>query len=254
MLRPALVCAGLVALSGCVTSMVDDAVAGAISAPASDVRARSGAVQMDPHVLMTRTAPPRPGDRDRAEALAERVRRAIEPFQDVRAAEAAGYRAFPPNPTRDIAVVHFVHRGLSEQEAERVDPDRPGALLYEWQGDRLRLLGAMFTAPAEADLAEMDARVPLSVTQWHLHQNVCVPRPLWDADAWGRRLASGAAVFGPESPIATEAACRREGGRFLPTVFGWMVHLNVFAHDPADVWNAMYGHEAHGGTDHGAGH
>ena len=250
-MRRLLLLAALLPLAGCAT-IVDTVVADAISAPAGDVRARAGSVEMDPHVLMTRLAPAQRGDRARAEALAARVRAAIAPFQSVAAAEAAGYRAFPPTPTRDIAVVHYVNTGLSGKEAERIDPDHPGALLYEWDGDRLRLLGAMFTAPAGADLAEMDRRVPLSVTQWHLHQNVCVPRPLWDGDAWARRLASGAPVFGPESPIATEAACARERGRFLPTVFGWMAHLNVYARDPADTFNAMYGHGEHGAMPGGA--
>ncbi len=100
-----------------------------------------------------------------------------------------------------------------------------------------------------------DARVPLSATRWHLHTNVCVPKPIWDGDAWARTLADGRPVFGPDSPIATEAGCDDVGGRFLPTVFGWMAHVNLFAEDPADVWNAMYGHEdehggAHGGSEH----
>ena len=243
----------LVALPGCAT-IVDNVIADAISAPAADVRALGGADPMpgDPHASMTRLTRVEPGDRARAERLLAETRRSIARYRDVEDAVADGYRPFPPTPPPDLQVVHYVHRGRSAAEQEQIDPDEPGALLYERDGQGgLRLLGAMYTAPVDAPLAELDARVPLSVTQWHLHQNVCVPRPIWDEAAWGRTLPSGEAAFGPESPTATEAACDRLGGRFLPTVFGWMAHLNVYAEDSGDVWNAMYGHDDHGGMDHG---
>ncbi len=242
-------------LPGC-ASIVDDAVAGAISADASEVRARSGAASMpgDPQTLMTRQTRAEPGDREHAERILREARQALRPFHDVAAARAAGYRSFPPNPGPELQVIHYVNSRIDEQDG--VDYSRPGSLLYERDGDGLRLLGAMVTAPVSADLDELDARVPLSVTQWHLHQNVCVPRPLWDEDAWARRLPDGTPAFGPGSPTATEAACDQLGGRFLPTVFGWMAHVNAFADDPADVWNAHYGHAdrsdpGHGGMDHG---
>ena len=244
--------AALVALSGCAT-IVDNVVADAISAPAADARALRGAYAMGPHASMTRLTPPEPGDRARAERLLAETRQSIARYRDVEDAVADGYEPFPAAPPPDLQVIHYVHRGRSADEQEAIDPDAPGSLLYERDGrGGLRLLGAMYTAPVGASLAELDARVPLSVTQWHLHQNVCVPRPIWDEEAWGRRLPSGEAAFGPESPTATEPACDRLGGRFLPTVFGWMAHLNVYAEDPDDVWNAMYGHDDHGGMDHGA--
>jgi hypothetical protein len=52
-------------------------------------------------------------------------------------------------------------------------------------------------------------------------------------------------VFGPRSPIATQAACDAVGGRFFPRLFGWMVHVNAFAGtDPAVVWGGE-GHDEH---------
>ena len=238
------------ALSGCAT-IVDDAVAGAISAPASEVRARSGAMPMpgDPQTLMTRVTAPESGDRQRADRILDAAREALRPYRDPAAAEAAGYRPFPPNPGPDLPVVHYVNTGINEEHG--VDYSRPGSILYERDASgRLRLLGAMYTAPVSADLAELDRRVPLSVTQWHLHQNVCVPRPLWDEAEWARADGRGRAVYGPGGTAVTEAACERVGGRFLPTVFGWMAHVNAYADDPADVWNAHYGHEE-SGMDHG---
>lgn len=49
-------------------------------------------------------------------------------------------------------------------------------------------------------------------------------------------------MFGPESPIDSKAACEAVGGRFLPAIFGWMVHVNAFAgSDLRDV----FGEEPH---------
>ena len=247
---PALLLAA-VAASGCAT-IVDDAVADAISAPAEDVRARDGAMPMpgDPQTLMTRLTAPERGDRQRAERILEEARRALRPYRDPAVAEAAGYRPFPPNPGPDLPVVHFVNTGIDEEHG--VDYARPGSILYERNArGELELLGAMYTAPVSADLDELDRRVPLSVTQWHLHQNVCVPRPLWDEEEWARTARDGRPLYGPGSPTVTESACDRIGGRFLPTVFGWMAHVNAYADDPADVWNAHYGHDDGG---HGTGH
>ena len=246
----AVLVAAPVALGGCAT-IVDDALTGAISAPAEDVRARSAAAPMpgDPQTLMTRPTRPEAGDRARAERLLRETREAILPYRDVAAAEAAGYRMFPPE--QPVPVVHFVHREWSAAEADRINTERPGALLYERDGDGgLRLLGAMYTAPVGATAEELDDRVPLSVTQWHLHQNVCVPRPIWDEAAWAR-TRGGQPLFGPGGAVRSEAACDDVDGRFLPTVFGWMAHVNVFADDPDDVWNAHYGHGEPGGMDHG---
>ncbi|MGB3543430.1 hypothetical protein, partial [Rubrivirga sp.] len=193
---------------------------------------------------------PRRGDRRRASRIEDEARHALRRYHDAGAAIEAGYRPFPAQPPPGLRVIHYVNTGIDE--ADGVDYSRPGSLLYERDGPDLRLLGAMYTAPVSADLEELDRRVPLSVTQWHLHQDVCVPRPMWDESQWSRRLEDGAPAFGPGSPTSTEAACDRLGGRFLPTVFGWMAHVNVFAHDRADVWNAHYGHDD--GMDRRSGH
>ena len=255
-MRHALLAVLALAAGGC-AAVLDAAVAGSISADASEVRARHGAAPMpgDPQVLMTRPVRARRGDRARADRILETARRALRPYHDVADARAAGYRPFPPDPGPELQVLHMVNPRIDEERG--VDYERPGSILYERDGAGWRLLGAMYTAPVSVSLDELDRRVPLSVTQWHLHQNVCVPRPLWDEDAWARRTPSGQPVFGPGGAAATEAACDRADGRFLPTVFGWMAHVNVFADDPADIWNAHYGHDdgGHGGEHgHGSGH
>jgi hypothetical protein len=65
--------------------------------------------------------------------------------------------------------------------------------------------------------------------------NWCLPRR--SAAARWQERRDGQPVFGPESPIDTKAACEAVGGVFRPSLFGWMVHANVFAgNDPAAIW------------------
>ena len=193
------------------------------------------------HMQMTPQRSATPADLTRADQLAQKVRSAINKYHDVRDAEKAGYIQFPPD-AEGLTIIHYVNPWLSYLEGWRFDPQQPGSLLYEQTDGSLRLLGAMFTAPAEATLDKLNERVPLGITRWHLHTNICVPDPIWDEQQWAREQ-NNQPLFGPESPIATEEKCQAIGGEFLPTVFGWMVHANVFAEDLADVWNPMYGHD-----------
>src|SRR5437660_146155 len=80
-----------------------------------------------------------------------------------------------------------------------------------------------------ASLEELDRRVPFSITQWHQHVNWCVPAR-GQKERWSE-TREGRPVFGPRSPIPDESACAAVGGRFLPRIFGWMVHVNAFASD-----------------------
>ena len=88
----------------------------------------------------------------------------------------------------------------------------------------------MYTAPKSFSNDQLNERVPLSVARWHEHVNICLPpkgTPLRDVD-WQK--------FGAEGSIATQAACEEAGGRFLPLIFNWMVHVYPFETDPNKVW------------------
>ena len=98
----------------------------------------------------------------------------------------------------------------------------------------------LIAAPKGASPDELDERVPLSVARWHLHTNFCVPK-LRERARW-KEMKDGHMVFGPASPIATREACDRVNGRFHPTVFGWMVHANIFeSDDPKVIWGDDHG-------------
>jgi hypothetical protein len=195
------------------------------------------------HMLMTPRRTPAPGDSARAAAVAATLRASIAKYRDTTVAVADGFRMFAPQ-VKTQKVYHFT-RGLNAMRAAfRFDPAAPTSLLYGKGADgTFRLIGAMYTAPKRFGLDELDARVPLSTARWHRHVNWCVPNA-GDGRRWIERR-DGHPVFGPESPIATKAACDAVGGRFLASPLGWMVHANVMtSDDPAVIWGDDH---AHGG-------
>jgi hypothetical protein len=199
------------------------------------------------HMLMTPKRPVAAGDSARAAAVAATLRASIAKYRDTTAAVADGFRMFAPQ-VKTQKVYHFTRGMNAVREAFRFDPAEPTSLLYVRDASgRFRLIGAMYTAPKRFDLDQLDARVPLSIARWHKHVNWCVPK-VGDGRRWLERK-DGQPVFGPESPIATKAACDAVGGRFLASPLGWMVHANVMtSDDPAAIW----GDHAHGEHESGA--
>ena len=72
--------------------------------------------------------------------------------------------------------------------------------------------------------------------------NLCTRRcgfcavPKGQPERWLEKR-DGQPLFGPQSPVATQAGCEQAGGRFFPLLFNWMVHANVFAgDDPGVIW------------------
>jgi len=164
---------------------------------------------------------------------------------------ADGYRMFAPQ-IKNQRVYHFTRGWNAVQEAFRFDPAKPTSLLYARGSDgTLHLIGGMYTAPKRWSADKLDERIPLSVARWHKHVNWCIP-PRGQRARWLER-ANGAPVFGPESPIATKAACDAVGGTFYADPLGWMVHANVMtSSDPALIWGDDHaGHDMHDGMTHG---
>ena len=205
--------------------------------------AMNGTMAMDPHMTLTPVRRPTPADSARATALVRQIRGAFDRYRDVRAAEADGFRQFLPGVKQPT--YHFTNRRYAVAEMFRFDPARPTSLLYRQDADGgFVLVGAMYTAPARTSLDELDRRIPLSVARWHEHVNWCLPPPGQPA-RW-RETRDGKPVFGPKSPIATAEACDVVAGRFLPRIFGWMVHVMAFeSDDPNVIWGG-----GGGGSDH----
>ena len=200
--------------------------------PASAVHEAMGHdMSANPHMRMSPTRAPSAADSARANKVVADAREALVRFKDVRVAEREGYKMFAPN-VKNQPVYHFTSMRAAVREHFTFDPARPSSLLYKENGDgSMRLVGAMYGAPKDASWDELNERIPLSMARWHLHTNMCVPR-LAQLERW-KESDGGKPVFGPLSPIATRDACDAVDGRFLPVVFNWMVHVNLFEDD---VW------------------
>lgn len=199
---------------------------------------------MDPHMGMTKLRPPRPGDQARADAVLAAAKKAAERYRDYRRAEADGYTIFMADQHQNV--YHFIRESSNLGDKEHFDPDQPPALLYtkiEGPSPGYKLIGVMYMARYGATEEELNARIPLSIAQWHVHLNMCVP-PQPEQRNW----LMGDPTFGLNGSITTEEACRAAGGYFKPHLSGWMVHVYPFETDPAKVWGVGMG------DDHGMEH
>ena len=187
-----------------------------------------GSMDMNPHMFMTELQPSNPGDQERAQEILDILRKSIGKYKDYRVALADGYRIFLPKVPQQQ--YHFTNYRYAFTAAFLFNPAHPTSLLYKKSGDGYELVGVMYTAPKSATEQQLNDRVPLSVARWHEHVNLCMPprgTPLQQAD-WKQ--------FGLAGSIATKDACDQAGGRWIPQIFGWMVHVYPFETDPSKIW------------------
>lgn len=195
------------------------------------------------HMELTPARAATKADSAKALAVVKELREGIAKYQDTATAVADGYEMFAPN-MKNQKTYHFTKKGNAFGEALRFNASKPTSLLYEKDAaGKMKLVGAMYTMPKRASLSRLDERVPLSIASWHKHVNWCMP-PKGEQARWLEKK-NGMSVFGPESPIATKAECDKVGGQFEPSIFGWMVHANVFA---GDDLGRIFGD--HHGEDH----
>jgi hypothetical protein len=187
---------------------------------------------MDPHMKLTMMRNSSPADEQRAREIVDAAKKSVEKYKDVKVAEADGFRMFAPN-VKHQKMYHFTNYTYAFQAAFKFDAEKPTSLLYEKRkGGKLKLIGVMYTAPARLDEDQLNERVPLSVAQWHLHTNLCIP-PKDQRD----ELFKSNARFGLNGSITTEAACKAAGGTFRPRIFGWMVHMYPYEKTMDEIWS-----------------
>jgi len=83
---------------------------------------------MTNHMCVTPTRPELTGDEDRAKAVVDQVRAAIEKYKDYKKAIADGY--IQANPTVDQPQFHFTNDANAKYADTVFDPTRPTSLLY----------------------------------------------------------------------------------------------------------------------------
>jgi hypothetical protein len=193
-------------------------------AAAGGAAAMGGPIVQTSHLRLTAMRAPNATDSARGAEILRDMREGIEPYRDYRKAIEDGYRVFLPK--IPMKVYHFTNYRRSIRAGRSFDARKPSSLLYERQPDGgYTLVGAMYVAKRDATPDELNARVPLSLAQWHAHVNICVP-PLRDRARW-RETENGQMKFGPAGVISTKAECEREDARFIPQMFGWMVHVSL---------------------------
>jgi hypothetical protein len=183
--------------------------------------------QMGPHMYMTAPRPASSQDWAKADAIVEQLRPAIEIYKDYHVALADGFRIFMPNLPQ--SEYHFTNYENGFLETFTFDPARPTSLLYKKTKDGYDLIGAMYTMPKRVSEDQLNARVPLSVAQWHLHTKLCMPPK-------GDRGHADLTKFGLTGSIITKEACDEAGGTFYPVIFGWMVHVYPFEDTREKIW------------------
>jgi len=197
-------------------------------------------MDMGPHMKMTTLRDLKPGDQEKADQVVAAARTAAEKYTDYKVALADGFKIFLPNlPQKQY---HFTNYRYAFEAAIQFNPEHPTSLLYEKTGDGYKLIGVMYTAPKNSNWNELDERIPLSIAQWHAHINMCLPPPEKKNEAWGPH-----AKFGLAGSITTRDACDTAGGKFMPQIFGWMVHVYPFEQKPEDIWSVE--RQAHNHVD-----
>ena len=187
-------------------------------------------MDMGPHMKMTALREPKPGDAERAQRVVEAARKVAQEYADYLVALNDGFEIFLPNvPQKQY---HFTNYRYAFATSFQFNPEHPTSLLYEKHGDGYKLIGVMYTAPKDFSEDELDARIPLSIAQWHAHVNLCIA----PKDRRGEMLQPHS-QFGLNGSISTQEACTAAGGIFRPQVFGWMVHVYPFESNPKDVWS-----------------
>ncbi len=187
-------------------------------------------MDMGPHMKMTTLRELKPGDQEKADQVVAAARKAAETYTDYKVALADGYKIFLPNlPQKQY---HFTNYRYAFEAAIQFNPEHPTSLLYEKTGEGYKLIGVMYTAPKNSTWNELDQKIPLSIAQWHAHINMCLPPPERKNEAWGPN-----AKFGLAGSITTRDDCDAAGGKFMPQIFGWMVHVYPFEQKPEDVWS-----------------
>ncbi len=189
----------------------------------------SNGVHSGPHMKMTALRPLKPTDREQADQMLAIIRSSVEKYRDVNVAKADGFKPMMEQAT--LKEYHFNNMANVRIAQRTFDPSRPTSLLYKKINGNFNLVGVMYTAPPGTPENELDRRVPLSLAQWHAHVNVCMPS--------GRMNRQKMAQFGPQGSISTQQECQAAGGRFIPQLFGWMVHVYPWENNYQAIFTHM---------------
>lgn len=223
-------------------------------------------MKMSDHMTMTETRAAVPADTQCGEEIIKTMREKLAKYEDYNVAIADGYVPYMESVPQDV--YHFASRSATVAEyLGDFDVARPGSLLYEKKTlGGYKLVGAMYDAPPGDTPAQLDLLIPLSLSHWHEHTNICLPRGVSEddvingrignnmrpdissSDGMGSRMGRSAGSaqrmrlgyladprFGFTGTISNGADCQAAGGSFHKQIFGWMIHVYPFASEDLKV-------------------
>ena len=248
LLTASLVAAGVIAQDH--THHHDSAAAGQPAGTGSEMEASTPQMSTrdlsdSAHMKMTTITPSHSGDQDEAALVLAGAKKAMEQYRDFKVAMADGYQIFLPKLPQKM--YHFTNYRYGWEAAFTFNPEHPTSLLYEKQSDGgYKLIGVMYTAPARSTPEQLDQRVPLSVAQWHAHVNFCQA-----PQGREKEYFSDHPRFGLLGDITSKDECEAAGGKFMPQIFGWMVHVYPDEKTAAQIWSVERQMDhSHGGHMH----
>jgi hypothetical protein len=207
-------------------------------------------MDMGAHMTMTPIRAATPEDSAHAAQIMQTMRDQLSKYQDYKVAEAAGYLPYMESVPQDV--YHFSNKAATQAEyLGDIDYKHPGSLLYEKKTfGGYKLVGAMYSAPPNYTPEQLDKIIPLGLTHWHAHTNICLPAGITEDDVMNGRVLPAHRVassigdgrrtdlrlgyyadprYGFNGTVADAGSCEAIGGTFHPQIFGWMVHVYPFA-------------------------
>lgn len=209
-------------------------------------------MEMGPHMTMTKLRTQTPEDTARAAQILQTMREQLSKYQDYKVAEANGYLPYMQSVPQDV--YHFSSKQATQAEyLGDADLKHPGSLLYEKKTfGGYKLVGAMYSAPANFTPEQLDKIIPLGLARWHAHTNICLPKGITEEEVMeGRIMPAHHRMFSEDmgtvrrtdprvgyladprfgfiGRISEQGECEAVGGNFHPQIFGWMVHVYPFA-------------------------
>ena len=106
------------------------------------------------------------GERAAAQLLLAQTRLGTQPYRDLAAAQAAGYKAVTPP---DQPIVHYVNPAYLVN-GDTLNPQRPESLIYGTSSRGPILLAAMYIAHR---IGQPGPDIGGPLTLWHSHSNLC---------------------------------------------------------------------------------
>jgi hypothetical protein len=257
----------LIVATGVSHAVADDSAETEFCSNGSAVGQMSAHLRLSDHMTMTEARAATPADSERGEKIIATMRAKLTKYEDYKVAEADGYQPYMESVPQDV--YHFANRSATVAEyMGDFDLAHPGSLLYEKKTfGGYKLVGAMYDAPAGDTPEQLDALIPLGLSHWHAHTNICLPKGVTEADVingnvgnhmrpdissvdapreFGRSQGAGDEErirfgymadprFGFEGTISNQADCEAAGGTFHKQIFGWMIHVYPFASDDIKV-------------------